>query len=94
MLYKHTKAMARSTDKDTDFFHIVAEVLQRVMLTTYMFIIYLDNVHRMSVDLIKENSFTLKKKVRSKRYPAETNRRWRSRQPRTSRKYNCRIATV
>ena len=39
----------------------------------FQFIIYRNYVKRMSIDLIKENGFTVKKKkVRSRRYPTET----------------------
>ena len=73
MLYKDTKAMVCSPDGDTDFFDIVAGVLQGDILVTYLFIIYLDYVLQTLIDLIKENGFTLKKKkARSKWYPAET----------------------
>ena len=59
---------------ETDFFNIVARVLQGDTLTPYLFIICLDNVLRTSTDQIKENDFTLKKKkkAKSRRYPAET----------------------
>ena len=39
MLYKNTKAMLRSPDGDTDFFNIVAKVLQGDTLAPYLFII-------------------------------------------------------
>ena len=68
---KNLKAMVRSGDGDTDFFEIVAEVLQRDTLVPYMFIICLDYVLQMSIYLIKENDFTLKK-ASSRRYHIET----------------------
>ena len=46
----------------SDFFDIVAGVMQGDALEAYMFIIYLDYVRRTSIDLIKENTFTLNKK--------------------------------
>ena len=50
---------------ETDYFDIVAGELQRDTLTLYLFIICLD-VLQTSIDLIKENGFTLaKKKKRS-----------------------------
>ena len=61
----------RSPDGDTEYFNIVAGVLQRDMLAPYLFIICLDYVLRTSIDKIKENSFELTKK-RSRRYPAKT----------------------
>ena len=69
MLYKNTKAMVYSPDGDTVFFDIVAGLLQRDTLAPYLFIICLDYVLRTLIDLIKENSFTIKR-ARSKRYPA------------------------
>ena len=44
--------MVCSPDGDADFSDIVAGVLQGDTLTPYMFVIYLDNVLRMSIDLI------------------------------------------
>ena len=61
MLFSNTKVKVRSLDGDTDFFDIVAGVLQGDTLAPYLFIICLDNVLRTSIDLIKENGFTLKK---------------------------------
>ena len=64
------KVKVCSPDGDTDFFNIVAGVLQEDTLALYLFIICLDYVLLTSIDQIKENGFTLKK-ARSKRYPAE-----------------------
>ena len=58
-------------DRDTDYFDIVAGVLLGDTLAPYLFIIYLDYVLRMSIDLMKENGFKLTKE-RSRRYPAQT----------------------
>ena len=63
--------MVRSLDSDTDFFDMVAEVLQEDTLLPYMFMICLDYILQISIDLIKENGFTLKK-TRRRWYPAET----------------------
>ena len=60
-----------SPDGDTEYFDIVAGVLQGDTLAPYLFIICLDYVLRISTDKIRENSFELKKK-RSRRYPAKT----------------------
>ena len=62
----------RSPDGDTDYFDIVARVLQGDTLAPYLFIICLDYVVRTSIDKIKENGFELTKK-RSRRYPTKTN---------------------
>ena len=61
----------RSPDGDTEYFDIVAGVLQGDTLAPYLFIICLDYVLRTSIDKIRENGFELTKK-RSKRYPAKT----------------------
>ena len=61
----------RSPDGDTEYFDIVAEVLQGDTLDSYLFIIRLDYVLRTSIDKIRENGFVLTKK-RSRRYSAKT----------------------
>ena len=61
MLYSNTKVKVRSPDGDTDFFDIFAGLLQEYILAPYLFIIFLDYVLRIIIDLIKENGFTLKK---------------------------------
>ena len=61
MLYKNTKVKVHSSDGDIDFFNIVAGVLQGDTLVPYLFIICLDYVLQMLIDLMKENGFTLKK---------------------------------
>ena len=71
MLHKNSNVKVCSLDGDTDYFDIVAGVLQRDTLALYLFIIYLDYVLRMSIDLMKENGFKLAKE-RSRRYPAQT----------------------
>ena len=54
ILYKNTKAMIRSPDRETDDFDIDAGVLQEDPLARYLFILYLDNVLRTLIDLLKE----------------------------------------
>ena len=71
ILYRNTKEKVRSPDGDTEYFDIVAEVLQGDTLAPYRFIICLDYVLRTSMDEIRENGFELTKK-RSRRYPAKT----------------------
>ena len=71
MLYRNTKVKVRSPDGDTDYFDIVAGVLQGDTLAPYLFIISVDYVLRTSIDEIKENCFKVTKK-RSRRYPAQT----------------------
>ena len=71
MLYRNTKVKVHSPDGDTDYFNIVADVLQGDTLALYLFIICLDYMLRMSIDKIKENGCKLTKE-RSRRYPAQT----------------------
>ena len=71
ILYRNTKVKVRSSDGDTEYFDIVARVLQGDTLAPYLFIICLDYVLRTSIDKIRENGFELTKK-RSRRYPAKT----------------------
>ena len=54
MLYKNTKVNVYSPDVDTDFFDVVACVLQGDNFGLYLFIICLDNVLRISIDLMKK----------------------------------------
>ena len=61
----------QSPDGDTEYFDIVAGVLQGDTLAPYLFIICLDSVLRTSIDKIRGNGFELTKK-RSRRYPAKT----------------------
>ena len=60
-----------SPDGNTDFFDIAAGILHGNTLVPYLFIICLDYVLWTSIDLTKENGFTLKE-ARSRQYPAET----------------------
>ena len=62
MFYKNTKVKVWSPDRDTDFFNIIASVLQEDTLAPYLFIICLNYVLRTSIDLMKENGFYTKKK--------------------------------
>ena len=71
MLYKNKKVKVCSPDGDTDYFDIVAGLLQGDTLPPYLFIICLDYILKTSKDLMKENSFKLAKE-RSRRYPAQT----------------------
>ena len=71
MLYKNTKVKVRSPNGDTDYFDIVAGVLQGDTLTPCLFIICLDYMLNTSTDLMIENSFKLAKE-RSRRFPAQT----------------------
>ena len=80
ILYRNTQVKMLSPDGDTEYFEIVAGVLQVDTLAPYLFIIYLDYVLRTSIDKIKENGFELTKK-RSRRYPAKTITDWQIHPP-------------
>ena len=71
ILYRNTKVKVRSPDGDTEYFDIVAGVLQGDTLAPYLFIICLDYELRTSIDKIRENGTELIKK-RSRNYPAKT----------------------
>ena len=71
MQYRNTKVKVCSPDGDTDYFDIVAGVLQEYTLAPYLFIICLDYVLRTSIDKMKDDSFKLTKE-RSRRYPTHT----------------------
>ena len=69
IMYKNTRAFVRPPDGDTEFFDIIAGVLQGDTLAPYLFIIVLDYILR-NVDESKNLGFTLRKQL-SRRYPAE-----------------------
>ena len=71
ILYRNTKVKVRSPDGDTEYFDIVAGLLQGDTLAPYLFIICVVYVLRTSIDKIRENGFELTKK-RSRRYSAKT----------------------
>ena len=71
ILYRNTKVKVCSPVGDTDYFDIVAGVLQGDRLAPYLFIICLDYVLKTSIDKFKENGFKLTKE-RSRRYPVQT----------------------
>ena len=71
MLHRNTKVKVRSPDEDTDYFDIVAGVLQQDTLAPYLFIICLAYMFRTFLDEMKDNGFKPKKE-RSRRYPAQT----------------------
>ena len=71
ILYRNTKVKVHSPDGDTEYFDIVAGLLQGDTLAPYLFIICVVYVLRTSIDKIRENGFELTKK-RSRRYSAKT----------------------
>ena len=58
-------------DGDTSNFNIVAGVLQGDTLAPYLFIICLDYMLRISIDIMKDNGFKLARE-RSRRYLTQT----------------------
>ena len=71
MLCRKTNVKVRYPDEDTDYFDIVAGVLQGDTLAPYLLIICQDYMLRASIDKIKDNSFKLTNE-RSRRYPSQT----------------------
>ena len=69
--YAKPNTIVCSPDWDTDYFGIVAGVLQGDTFAPYLFIIYLDYVLRTSFDKMEDNGFKLAKE-RSWKYPART----------------------
>ena len=70
ILFRNIKVKVRFLDGDTNYFDIVAGILQGDTLAPYLFIICLDYALRTSIDKIKVNGFELTKK-RSRRYSAK-----------------------
>ena len=66
ILHRNTKVKVGSPDEHTEYFDIVAGVLQGNTLIPYLFIICLDYVLRTSIDKIRENGFELTKKKKQK----------------------------
>ena len=71
ILNRNTKVKVRSPDGDTEYFDIVASVLQGDTLAPYLFIICLDYMLSTSINKIRENGFELTKKS-NRRYPGKT----------------------
>ena len=65
-LYVSTKAKVISTDGDTDTFDILAGVLQGDTLAPLLFIIVLDYVLRISVDLSNDKGIKIKAPLRTR----------------------------
>ena len=70
MLSKNTKVKVSSTDGDTDFFDIAADVLHGDTLASYLSLISQNYVLRASIDVMKENGFILRR-GRRRRYSAQ-----------------------
>ena len=56
ILYRNNKVKVRSPDGDTEYFNIVAGVLQGDTLAPYFFIICLDYMLRTSIDKIRKTA--------------------------------------
>ena len=69
-LYTNTTAQVMSPDGDTEFFEILAGVLQGDTLAPYLFIIALDYAMRQATEDEQSLGFTLDR-ARSKRHPAK-----------------------
>ena len=79
MLYRNTKVKVRSLSGDTDYFSIVAGVLQGDTLAPYLFIICLDYVLRKSINKIKEKQLKANKGKKQKvLHSSNYGRRWHS----------------
>ena len=61
-MYKNTQVFVRSPDANTEFFDIIAGILQGDTLSPYLFIIVLDYVLR-NLDQNKNLGFTLRKQL-------------------------------
>ena len=59
MLYKNMKVKVHSADGDTDYFDIIAGLLQGDTLAPHLSIICLDYVLRKGIDKRKDNGFKL-----------------------------------
>lgn len=68
ILYENTTAKVRSPDGDTEFFKVLAGVLQGDTIAPYLFIICLDYILRTSIDRQNNQGFLLKRRY-SKRHP-------------------------
>ena len=76
-LYRNTKVKVRSPDGDTEYFDIVAGVLQGDTLSPYLFIICLDHVLRTSTDKIRADKEKKQTVPRKNNYRRRL-RRWHS----------------
>ena len=82
ILYRNTKVKVRSLDGDTEYFDIVAGVLQGDTLAPYLLIIFLDYVLWTSID-INQRKWLQAGKEKKQKVPRKNNyrcrlRRWHS----------------
>ena len=66
ILYKNTKVKVQSPDRNTEYFVIVAGVLQGDTLAPYLFVICLNYVLRTSIDKIKGKRLRADKEKKQK----------------------------
>ena len=66
MLYRNNKIKVPSPDGDTDYFDIVAGILQGDTLAPYLFIICLDYMLRTSIDKNQRKRFQANKRKKQK----------------------------
>ena len=66
ILYRNTKVKVHSPDGDTEYFDIVAGVLQGDTLAPYLLIICLDYVLRISIDEIRKKRLRADKEKKQK----------------------------
>ena len=71
MFCKDIKVIVCSPNGDTVFFSIFT-VLQGDILASFLFLICLDYIFKMSIDSNERKWFHSKKKTRSRQYPSET----------------------
>ena len=60
-IHENTNAMVRSIDRGTNFFVIIAGVLEGDSLAPYLLIICQDNIFRPWIDCMKQNGSTQRK---------------------------------
>ena len=70
MMYTNTTAQVLSPDRDTEFFEILAGVLQGYILAPYLFIVALDYAMKQAVENKSNLGFTLDRS-RIRRHPAK-----------------------
>ena len=75
ILYRNTKVKVRSPDGDTEYFDIVAGVLQGDTLAPYPFIICLDYVLRTSIDKLRKKWLRADKEKKQKLLSKNNDRR-------------------
>ena len=73
ILYRNTKVKVHSLDGDTDYFNIVAGVLQGDTLAPYLFITCLDDVLRTLIDKKNQRKWLRADKEKKQKVPCINN---------------------